>query len=617
MKVKNRIIKALTVTSITALLIMPFTLTDWAISSAAAESQKISAGSTWVVNKTTTLTSLTIAKDAVIKAPEGYSVTMSVDGVGTAIKPGDYKGKITLTVTKEIKMGGAAGGGMPPGGGPPGGAGGPPGGAGGAPGGAPGGGMDEMPGASEITRVTPGPFKAAIYVENGKYIPEKSVSSIVTAGKVTDNSANDVKIVSSEPDFNGIIVTGDSESTYTINNPVINLSENGGDDATGQGKGILVGGKADVTINNARIINHGANRGAIIVMGEGTIHVNDSTIETYDGVTKENISMVVPWTMGLKGNVRTTNIIESGTAYYTNCHLKSQGWGVLSTDGPTKIKLYATKCIIETIESGYGAFSIGDCLDTFSACTFNVNDIGLIICDNASGTFTDGTVVNSGRFGVMMHTGTGGGTLTIEKGSVFNTQETAIQIKGRGTNIVVDNAQLNPGNGILIQNMAIDDPYIARNFMGARGFSRDVNATFSNVTLKGDIINGDTVESGMDVTFINATITGAVSTATVKHAVGPNGEEVDLKHPELYKLIGSVTNTLCDTKEEFGLQVSLDKDSKWVVAKTSYLTGLTIADGANITAPEGYKASMTVDGVVKPIKPGTYNGKIIITIIKG
>ncbi len=591
-------------------LFMPFMAFDGM--ALAAGVKTLDAGSTWVIDRTTDLTSLTIAKGAAIKAPEDYSVTMSIDGVGMAIKEGDYKGKITLTVTKQLKIASTLGG-------APGGMGGAPDGMGGAPdgmGGAPGG-MDAMPGSADVTRVNPGPFKAAIYVENGKYMADKSVAAVVAAGKVTDTSANDVKITSKEPDFNGIIVTGDAKSSYAINNPIISLSENGGDDATGQGKGIMVGGNADVTVNNAKIINHGANRGAIIVTGNGTIHVNDSTIETYNGLTKENISMVVPWTMGLKGNVRSTNIIANGTAYYTNCHLKSEGWGVLSTDGPIKLKLYATKCVIETIESGYGAFSIGDCIDTFSACTFNVKDIGLIIDDNASGTFTDGTVVNSGRFGVMMHTGTGGGVLTIEKGTIFNTKETAIQIKGRGANIVVDNAQLNAGNGIIIQNMAIDDPFIAKNFMGARGFSRDVIAAFSNITLKGDIINGDTVASGMEISFKNATITGAISTANAKHAVGPNGEEVDLKHPELYKLIGSVTNTLCDTKEKFGLMVSLDEKSKWTVDRTSYLTGLTIAKDGTISAPSGYTVTMTVDGAKTAIKAGSYKGKIVLTVTKG
>jgi hypothetical protein len=104
--------------------------------------------------------------------------------------------------------GGAPGGGQPPAaGGPPGGGQAPPGGAGGGmPSGA-GGGMPDMPGMpGGGARGADVPWKAAIYGENGKYVPEKSVAVIVAAGKVSDASADDVKITSNEGKFNGIIV---------------------------------------------------------------------------------------------------------------------------------------------------------------------------------------------------------------------------------------------------------------------------------------------------------------------------------------------------------------------------------------------------------------------------
>jgi hypothetical protein len=56
--------------------------------------------SVWTVTGTSYLTSLTIAKGAVIKSPEGKTLTMTVDGVKKAIGSGTYKGKIVLAVTK-------------------------------------------------------------------------------------------------------------------------------------------------------------------------------------------------------------------------------------------------------------------------------------------------------------------------------------------------------------------------------------------------------------------------------------------------------------------------------------------------------------------------------------
>jgi len=634
---KIKFVKAFLAISVAALLIMPL--------AGCGTSKILESGATWEVAETTQLASLTIAEDATIKAPDGYNVTMTVDGVGTPIAAGTYKGKVVLSITKEIQMSGAQGG-------PPGGGGAPPGGdregapggerAGAAPGGGaagadrgaarggeragapgavpgearggemaggtpPGGDRGGLPGGEPGGRGQSAPFKATIYVENGKYMPEQSVAAAVTGGKVSDTSAENVKIASNEGRFNGIIVTGDTPSTYAIDNPEITLTGNGGDDASGLGSGIMVSGKAEVTINNAKINNTGANRSAVFVSGEGVIHVNDSEIEVHNGPNDSSgsfsaggVMMAGPWLLGITGNVRATNIVESGTAYYTNTHIKSQAWGALSTDGPVKIRLNATKCVIETDESGYGAYSIGDCINTFSNCTFNVADYGVILCDNSSDIFTDATVVNSKRIGVMMHTGTGSGKLVIEKGSEFNTKDTVIQVKGRGIDIFVDDATLNTESGVILQSMANDDPFFTAGMgdtMGAKGFSKDVNATFSNVTLTGDIINSDTV-------------------GTVKQPLGPNGEKLTLQTPELYYLIGQTINTYCATNDPFGVTVELDGKSTWIVGKTSYLTNLSIAEGAVVKAPEGYTLTMTIGGAKKAIAPGVYKGKIVLAVAK-
>ncbi len=651
------------------------------------EIRNLAPGTTWMVEKTTSLAGLTIAEGATLKAPEGYNLTMVVDTVGTAIRPGTYKGNIVLAITEKINITSQTGSGMPPGAPPAGMA--PPGGAppadtamarapgtgmppadvspgaappgAGAPGGAPSAGATPppgetagnvpaaggapvgappaagapggappaggMPGAGSMPAESSDPFRAALYIENGKFISEKSVTALVAGGRVSDPNANNIKVTSDEGRFNGIIVSGGSRTPYNIINPVISLNGNGGNDASGLGSGIMTAGRAEVTIRNARIINTGANRSALFVRNEGIIHVNNSYIEVNNGppaaegaISADGMMMPGPWLLGITGNVRAVNIIESGTAYFNNTHIKSQGWGALSTDGPVKIRLYASKCLIETVESGYGAYAIGDCLDFFSECTFNVADYGLILCDNANATFTDGTVVNSKKIGVMMHTGTGGGKLIIDKGSVFNTKSAVIQIKGRGTEIIADNAQLNSESGVILQSMANDDPFFTSGqgtAMGTRGFSRDVNATFRNMTLKGDMINSWTDSSALNAVFENTTITGAITTGTVKQPTGPGGEKLSLQSPELYYLIGQVTNTYCAMFDDpYGVSVRLDKNSAWIVDKTSYITSLTIDRGAVVKAPEGYILEMTVDGRTVKVRPGTYRGDIILSVSK-
>ena len=96
---KKRLIMTSAVLCAAIMLMMPFLSADRTAFAVVATTKNLNPGSTWVVNETTTLTSLTIS-GGVMKAPEGYSLTMTVDGVKTAIKAGAYKGKIVLTVTK-------------------------------------------------------------------------------------------------------------------------------------------------------------------------------------------------------------------------------------------------------------------------------------------------------------------------------------------------------------------------------------------------------------------------------------------------------------------------------------------------------------------------------------
>lgn len=147
---------------IVALFAVTVAFTGQKADASTVKSKKVTAGSAWIVQETTRLSRLTVLNDAVIKAPEGYSLTMTVDGVGTRIEPGEYSGDIVLTVTEEIKVQYA---------------------------------------------ILPEPhyFRTAVYIENGKYIPEKSVAAAMVGGKVTDTLAKDFRITSEEENFNGII----------------------------------------------------------------------------------------------------------------------------------------------------------------------------------------------------------------------------------------------------------------------------------------------------------------------------------------------------------------------------------------------------------------------------
>jgi hypothetical protein len=62
--------------------------------------------------------------------------------------------------------------------------------------------------------------------------------------------------------------------------------------------------------------------------------------------------------------------------------------------------------------------------------------------------------------------------------------------------------------------------------------------------------------------------------------------------------------------------VSLDGRSTWVVNKTSYLTALWLAKGAQVVAPKGHRLSATVDGKDTALGAGDYQGAIVLKVEK-
>ncbi len=567
----------------------------------ADSSPQLQNGSNWVVEHTTEVPDLLIPEGATVKASTGHSLTMTVNGIGTALRPGHYTGAVVLTVTDDVLV--------------------------------------------KFHDLPPHHFRSAVYIDNGKYLEDKSVSAAVVGGHVDDHRAENISVTSTDEHFNGVVVTGSSH--YTISHPRILLDGIGGNDFAGFGAAIMSSGEAQVTVQDARITTVGPVRPAIFVGGHSTMTVNNSSIETFSGALPPDYKFTievgkmweVPWMLGLSGNSRATNLVDHGTVYYNNSHIRAHGWGALSTDDANVVRMYAKNTLIETVGSGYGAYSIGDSIDSFSHCRFNVADIGLIMAAEGSGLFTDGTVVESGRFGVMMHSGGGGGLLTINKGSVFHTKSTAIQVKGRGTHIVVDRAQIKADNGILLQAMLNDDPFAAgmgpggpgtgpggpgapppppvgvqssRETVATRGVAFDIStsvtAAFRHVALRGDIINSRTSQGDMIVTLDAAQLRGAISTAT---AVAASGQA---PNAATYRAIGDVINTLGATNDAHGLQVKLLNHSQWTVTKTSYLTELTLAPGTHLHTEKGERLTLLVDGVATPAHAGHFSGHVELRV---
>jgi hypothetical protein len=284
------------------------------------------------------LTSLTIAPGGMLSAPANKSLSLTVNGIGTEIQAGSYAGNVVLSVTEDIPV--------------------------------------------KYHDLDPHHYRAALYVNDGSVDASRSVTAAIARGTIGNSNADGIVITSNEPRFNGIVVTGNSK--YVVESPVIHMTGNGGNDFAGFGAAIMSSGTADVTVNNARIVNRGAVRTAVFVGGHSVMHVNNSSIETYNGTLPTDYKftidvgrmMEVPWMLGLSGNLRATNLVDHGTVYYNNSHIRTQGWGALSTDDAAVVRMYVRNCLIETVESGYGAYSIGDSVDHFSQSLLNVGARG-------------------------------------------------------------------------------------------------------------------------------------------------------------------------------------------------------------------------------------------------
>jgi hypothetical protein len=640
-----------------------------------------------VIPATTKLCGLVLADGVSITAPEGYSLTLTVNGVETGGKlvttagtetkitgPASYLGNIVLTVAEANPVEYSQGGGGPPPGGE---------------------------GASQPNQEPPPPaeptifpFRQALYLDASGVVEAKSVLAAVLGKKPAAFEIENILIRSTGENFDGIFADGGEDGGYyTVRNVKIELVGNGRSDFVGYGAAIVARG-ADTTlvVDGARIVNEGVVRSGVVADTGSNVIVKNSFIQTDNGVmpadympTIDTTQMrSVPWMLSLSGNVRATNLLGTNTkASYINSYIGSEGWGVLSTDGCTTPQLTAINSTIAvTGEDGYGSYGIGDATERFLGCTIDVptyatisrgsflfygdsdpatvaqlnSDLGLgLTAEELAALEPRPTIVNSDRFGIMWH---GGGTLDVSGGTVFNTGETTFLDKGQAIAITVDGsegAQLNPGNGVIMQVMDDDDPGPQPPYMYNTGIydeptgpvtkdedhdvysidGDDATATFSNITLEGDFYNsmrgdiggmmGPPTPRNLGLTFDNAQIVGTISASTATHILPhieyPIGWDdvngvpfINEGHTEDYKFLGEVTNAPSEAVNN-GVIVSLVNGSEWTVTGTCYLTSLDIAADAAVTAPAGFTVSMTVDGAPTEIVPGTsYTGEIVLTI---
>ncbi|MEV7891088.1 hypothetical protein ACWD3I_42770 [Streptomyces sp. NPDC002817] len=316
----------------------------------------------------------------------------------------------------------------------------------------------------------------------------------------------------------------------------------------------------------------------------------------------------VPWMLGLDGNVRATNLIGKGSkATYLNSTVFSQTWGALSVEGGSGLKLTVVDSHVgNTGEYGYGTYAIGDAVVRVLGSRFDVGSYATIIAGPAAvvhyGASTRAavaalnteldlglsaaelkalpvrnTVVNSGHFGYMFF---GAGTLTVDGGTVINSERATFLNKGQQTAIAVDGSggtRLNPSDGIILQMIELDDPGPVRvdgkmlntgvyteptgdpakdsTFDVTAAHTTDGAATFTSIKLKGDFCNGMRTGKNMVLTFEESTVEGVIISSRTEHRVST------IDASTFYEL-GIVANT-AQAAVNNGVVVTLNSGSTW------------------------------------------------------
>lgn len=592
-----------------------------------------------VVEQSVSADELTIAAGAVLSAPEGKLLTLTENGREIPLAPGRYV-NAAVSVTEDFPCP-----------------------------------VDDFD--------TTG-YRAALYVRDGEILPERSVQCALLGGEYDEKSMKNVRVRSDAPCFNALIV---ENGEYSVENLDIVMNGHGGNDFSGWGSGLLFAGSARAEVSGLRVRNHGVIRNAVTVADHASVVFRNADINCIGGSAEEQRMLReksgsmsgVPWVLGLRGTNRATNIVGSGSATYIDSKIKAEGWGALSTDGVDMPAAFGDYCVCMNVinseveitgESGYGSYSIGACRNTFDNCRITVPDYALIAANEyAACGFINGTVVNSGRFGIMWH-GNQHGEAIIEN-AVFNTGMTTFLAKGCYPELKVSRSVINSGNGVILQLMDNDDPGMfdddsmlevdnivpvkdpehdvgAENFTDCRMFtfdlkdySTDLRAHFSDMELVGDFFNATTNACRVGMVLpegpppeppkmdededggakaappplppstekpINMILTfeNVKLTGAISSSRAKHNVPVITKARNLE--MGVVENTPCPAVNN-GVIVKLHGSTEWKVTRTCCLTALEIGPDAVLTA-----AGMTVNGEAVEIKTGSYRGDIVLLV---
>ena len=201
-----------------------------------------------------------------------------------------------------------------------------------------------------------------------------------------------------------------------------------------------------------------------------------------------------------------------------------------------------------------------------------------------------------------------------------------ILVRSMNGDFTFDNTDARTSNGVLVQTVVTFDPPSASGYLsvGQGETLPGVSVTFRNGEYTGDILHQD-YQRRMNVTVgENSVLKGAVVSGTwqgwndlwsEETLLGVLEEDGYAEVPFAGEnwaadvqdnLILADDAAYADT-ENLGADVTVAAGGTWVVTDTSTLSGLTLEDGAVVTAPEGMSLTVYVDADASNAG-GTYTG---------
>ncbi len=588
----------------------------------------------WMVEETTNLSKMVIEKGGRLEAPEDKFLVVTVDGVTVDPQEGVYEGNIILNLADQIEHQ-----------------------------------------FNRIAGNTVCKYKTGLYIKDGKYDESYSVPAAVIGGCYGDGECSDIRMRSESRDVNGIIV---DDGEYQIKRLHVDFTSDGDDSVgIGAAVLVMGDGKVKILDADIRTNGVSRSALAVLDHGEAELyhcrlHAEgpDRTEEEVKKAEEEGRPGAPPWQIGLRGSCRTTSMDDSATVKYYDCHVSARNWGCLSVDDDSpRTHIYAKDSVFEVIgDNGYGCFAIScdvpedyqekdeyGSYHIFDRCKFRVPTYLMYLSLGKAGAeYINGTEVESKRWGIFVFRSSGG-LLKIGNGTKFHTGKAALVFKGSAVRTEIDSAVIEADNGTILQMMDNDDPgHMSDKFEVPFGDDKkdpdrdlttaqpkeDVFVNVSNTELTGNFFNATTNRvadrlprpeevtevppnfvrvrgirgkdlqgaKNLDLKLVNASVTGLITSAAGRYRDGIT--VIDNTNCE------EMSNIICQAAVPVnnGVILSLDKDSRWTVTGTSYITRLEMAEGAVIEGKEGRSLKMYVDDAEVPVKPGVYTGAICFVV---